>query len=584
MKRTVKSQNSISKTKSSDLYDSKEYPILWHIEKIIKMSNGKKVNMSFFEKASEDITVISNKFRLTPVQSLLFSHFVKMFDDESISLGDIADSLNCDKIEAIKYMNDIEILTNKKLIRRSNYRHHNNTEKKFSIKTCFRVPNEVFDVLRRGTEFNPPDYGNIDIDEFFSVLGDFFTQIEDDEITYEDMVSELSSLLDANMQLDFVRKIKSYNLAIDELLILLCICHLTINDANEIDYDDFKFLYDGNRKGWYVLKRKLKSGTYKLFTAKLIENTNSGGFRNRELVELTEKTKEELLHEITLQERTVNKKYMLKHDTFTAKKMFYNTKEESRIKELSALLNENNFTDVRQRLAESGMRKGFACLFSGEPGTGKTETVYQIARETGRDIMMIDISDTKSMWFGESEKRIKKIFNSYKNILEEYEKAGEPLPILMINEADAVIGKRMEFSQNGRSVDQTQNTIQNIILQEVENLTGILIATTNLTENMDGAFERRFLYKIDFQKPSPEARQSIWQSMIPALNDADARELAVRYDFSGGEIENISRKRAVNNILLGSDVPFDMLISFCEDEKLNKINSNKKMGFHVDSH
>lgn len=92
-----------------------------------------------------------------------------------------------------------------------------------------------------------------------------------------------------------------------------------------------------------------------------------------------------------------------------------------------------------------------------------------------------------------------------------------------------------------RAVEKMENSIQNIILQEIEQLDGILIATTNLAENMDKAFERRFLYKIQFEKPDLNCRTQIWQAMIPPLNDADASYLAGKYDFSGGEIENIAR-------------------------------------------
>jgi SpoVK/Ycf46/Vps4 family AAA+-type ATPase len=79
----------------------------------------------------------------------------------------------------------------------------------------------------------------------------------------------------------------------------------------------------------------------------------------------------------------------------------------------------------------------------------------------------------------------------------------------------------MPFSPNVKSigsgnVDQTENAIQNIILEEMENLDGILIATTNLTENLDKAFERRFLFKIRFDKPTLEAKTNIWKDKIPA--------------------------------------------------------------------
>ncbi len=210
------------------------------------------------------------------------------------------------------------------------------------------------------------------------------------------------------------------------------------------------------------------------------------------------------------------------------------------------------------------MRKGFCCLFSGAPGTGKTETVYQLARQTGRNIMRVDVDKIKSCWVGESEKNITALFDRYRNIC----KNSIIAPILLFNEADAVLGVRMEGAS--RAVDKMENSIQNIILQEMETLEGILIATTNLTTNLDKAFERRFLYKIRFDKPSVEARTQIWQIMLPALSDYNAHHLASQFDLSGGEIENIARRFSVNAILSGSEkLNIDEIISFCRQERIN---------------
>ena len=120
--------------------------------------------------------------------------------------------------------------------------------------------------------------------------------------------------------------------------------------------------------------------------------------------------------------------------------------------------------------------------------------------------------------------------------------------------------------------------IQNIILQEIENLNGILIATTNLMQNMDKAFERRFLYKIEFEKPSLEVRKSIWQALIPGLSPEEADTLAVKFDFSGGQIENIARRRTVATILYGSPPTLEMVIEYCKDEKLENVEP-RKIGF-----
>jgi len=113
----------------------------------------------------------------------------------------------------------------------------------------------------------------------------------------------------------------------------------------------------------------------------------------------------------------------------------------------------------------------------------------------------------------------------------------------------------------------------------METLDGILIATTNLAQNMDKAFERRFLYKIKFEKPTIEARMSMWREMIPALGEEDSRALALKYDFSGGQIENIARHYAIGNILHGcSDDIVKELSAYCDCEKLQS-KETRRIGF-----
>ena len=129
------------------------------------------------------------------------------------------------------------------------------------------------------------------------------------------------------------------------------------------------------------------------------------------------------------------------------------------------------------------------------------------------------------------------------------------------------------------AVEKMENSIQNIILQEMETLEGIMIATTNLTTNLDKAFERRFLYKTRFDKPSVESRAKIWQTMLPDLSEYDANTLASQFDLSGGEIENIARKHSVNAILKGNDsIDVQEIINSCRHERLSQ-NDRHKIGF-----
>ncbi len=197
-----------------------------------------------------------------------------------------------------------------------------------------------------------------------------------------------------------------------------------------------------------------------------------------------------------------------------------------------------------------------------------------LARRTGRQVMVVDVPQIKSKWVGESEKNIKALFDRYRALVKKFDVA----PILLFNEADAIIGIRKQGAQN--AVDKMENTIQNIILQEMETLDGILIATTNLTENLDSAFERRFLYKIRYEKPDAAVRSKIWHTMIPELPEAVTASLAEKFDFSGGQIENIARKYAVSCILHGESADAGRALEeLCANERIDSHRSERRIGF-----
>jgi SpoVK/Ycf46/Vps4 family AAA+-type ATPase len=454
-------------------------------------------------------------------------------------------------------------------------------EKRKLVRCCrdtrfvtYRITRDVIECLKQGKEYFPVKHQNISINELFTELEELFDQKKENELTFATLVFELETLMDDNMQLEFCKKIKNCPLGEEDKTLLLFFCHLFVNDDDDgVGFHDFDDLF-ANKSTFKRIKSAFKERYNDLITDAYIENTNSNGFEDREYFKLTDKTKKELLAELNIRETQAKSvKGMILSNSITQKELFYNDKEADQIQRLTALLQKDNFLTVQKRLSDSGMRTGFACLFYGAPGTGKTETVYQLARETGRNIMMVDIAETKSMWFGESEKKIKEIFDRYKSLV----KSSETAPILLFNEADAVIGKRMEATD--RSVDKTMNAIQNIILQEMENLDGIMIATTNLTQTLDKAFERRFLYKIEFEKPNLVAKQAIWQVMIPTLSDTDANVLALRYDFSGGQIENIARKRTVDTIISGNESSLDDLLTYCQNELMAKQTTRNKVGF-----
>ena len=541
-----------------------ELDLLQAVEKIVELAKDSQLSKDFFRKAGKYIKHLSEALDLTKEQSVMMSLFIDNSEDSCISISDFGTFLGCRTTRIIRFMNDIDVLEKRGLIICCRDR----------IGRSYRVPMKVIEAFQHNELYKPDDLSGLSCAELFAELEDIFDMRKNNELTEKGVCEKIRELFTNNPNLIFVEKLKSFNFDIEDELLLILFSHLFVNNSDDnIGYYDLAFLFDKRR--WNRIKSSLNAGEHILLSSKMIEYNNDDGFVNRESFRMTMEAKRTLFEELNLSSlNTIQKKAgLLKADDIAIKKLYYDEEVRKQVSELTQLLNDDHYQEIRNRLKESGFRCGFTCLFYGMPGTGKTETVLQLAKETGRDIMQVNISEIKSMWVGESEKNITALFDNYRNKVRE----SKLTPILLFNEADAIIGKRQEGAE--RAVDKMENSIQNIILQEMETLDGILIATTNLAQNMDKAFERRFLYKIKFTKPTIEARMSIWREMIPTLSEVDTHALAVKYDFSGGQIENIARHYAIDNILHGSSSNvLETLSIHCDNERLEK-KEQRKIGF-----
>lgn len=540
--------------------------LLYHMEKVVEELKDSQLSKEFFKKAAPHIRYVSKKLDMTQEQSVLMSLFIDKSDHNPIYISELTEYMKCRTVRIIRYMPDIDELERRGLVRCSR------SERRLS----YRVPIEVINAFKNNENYIPRNIHDLTCSDLFAELQDIFMERDDCELTYEGTVEKVKYLLECNRHLVFTSRILSYRFDDDDLCLLILFCHLFVNNTDDrIRFHDIEFLYKDTRR-FSRLKCRLQCEEHILQEEKLIEFSGEDGFKDRDTFKMTSEAKSFLFPELKIPSMDNDKKRgdMIRHEDISPKQLFYDKSITVQIQELGGLLDEKHYKDVCSRLKANGFRSGFTCLFYGAPGTGKTETVLQLARQTGRDIVQVNVSEIKSMWVGESEKNIKNLFDLYRQKVKEMAIA----PILLFNEADAIIGKRQEGAE--RAVDKMENSIQNIILQEMESLEGILIATTNLAQNMDKAFERRFLYKIKFTKPTLEARTAIWKSMIPSLSEEIAHALANKYDFSGGQIENIARHYAIDNILHGAKAgELTTLTEHCDNERLEKDGIKRRIGF-----
>ena len=347
---------------------------------------------------------------------------------------------------------------------------------------------------------------------------------------------------------------------------------------DNISWDDLDDFFENNELPF--VRNRYKNGALMLLRKNIIEPVADGGIFSRDAFHIRDEVKEEIYKDLGYNaekkdaKNKISASAMLNASDIDAKELFFSKEQQKQIQTLEDLFEETRLNNVMESLKKKGMRTGFTYIFYGAPGTGKTESVYQIARKSGRDIFRIDVSKIKSCWVVESEKNIHRVFEQYRECV----KSGGKTPILLFNEADAIFGIRQSGAE--RAVDKMENSIQNIILQEMEEMEGILIATTNLTNNFDKAFDRRFLYKLRFTKPDAKVKSKIWKSMIPELKPSQAKKLAAEFDFSGGQIENIARKKTVAALISGKEPTYAQLREMCLAESISgKPESKKKIGY-----
>lgn len=176
------------------------------------------------------------------------------------------------------------------------------------------------------------------------------------------------------------------------------------------------------------------------------------------------------------------------------------------------------------------LKPGYRALFHGPSGTGKTLTASLLGKHTGRDVYRIDLSQVVSKFIGETEKNLARIFT----------KAEDRNWILFFDEADALFGKRTSVRD---AHDRYANQEVSYLLQRIESFDGLVILASNLRNNIDEAFLRRFQSVIHFPKPTAAERLKMWQRMLPeqaTLPDSlNLPALCKRHELTGAAIAGI---------------------------------------------
>jgi hypothetical protein len=370
--------------------------------------------------------------------------------------------------------------------------------------------------------------------------------------------------------------LKNKKISNSEKALLFYIMASTVAGAELFDLDyDLDSFSAADPSFQYVFKNDVRSGKSILFSEGYLSFCGAFMADFSEII-IGDFLKEQL--QIGFPDSSAKKPFypkltdVIKPEEIVEKQLYFNAVQQIQIEEVQKITSDA-YDDVISRFIEKGLQPGLTFLFHGDAGTGKTELVKQIAKQNNRVLLKVDLSLLMNMFVGESEKNIRRVFKEYREAMAHFERT----PILLFNEADAIFSKRNVVE---KAVDQMLNSVQNMLLQELEDFEGIFIGTTNMLMNLDKAFDRRILYKLKFEKPDKSTRLAILKQNFNEVQEDILIKASADYSLTGGQIDNVNKRCLTEQLLFGAETSNPEKFIFYIEQEINfRKNTSEKIGF-----
>jgi hypothetical protein len=391
--------------------------------------------------------------------------------------------------------------------------------------------------------------------------------VDGESFGYEKLSEEIMNTIGDYKSVKQIERLKKLKLNEKELITTIgCLCIQMLDDNDSVDVERVLRALCIPFRSVKKMVSQINDGDSTLIQQNILRHA-SGNFKTATKMSLTD----DFIFSFT----GIKKKKKIRNfemgsllNESAAQQLFYNHKEAKEIERLTQLLQEDMYKKVRTELSQQGNATGISVLLFGGPGTGKTSTALNIAAKTGRKIYKVDVEKVLSAYVGESEKNIISIFSSYEELLAAEAKA----PILLLNECDGLLKKRVSGANGNSAVSEMMNTMVTLLLDKLDSFDGILFATMNQPV-FDEAFDRRFLLKLELTPPDINARTNIIRNKFNDLSNKTIESMACDYNLTGGHISNIRKKLTMRTLLEPALSIDECAIELCEQEFVLRSNT-----------
>jgi len=541
-----------------------------NLEIIFDSSKKSKLEYSGDKLVESAIQSTSKLLEISHVQSCLFAIiFMFNIDDNEISSERLINFLDLKITDYFDIKGDIELLVSKNLIK---YKRENGGKNLYN--SSFNVNQKVIDaIFNNGSIDEALAQPELDFIQFCSHVKRRVQNNSYKDKSVFELCEQITELENKNINLSPIKYLKENKIEIEERIVLYSLIESLTDNEHQINLMSLLKEIFGAVDS-ISIAGSIIAGNQDIEQKKLVE-IESKGFVEDATISLTNKAKDLLLgNSANLYKVKVDTKHQLiRCESIQEKQLFFNEKLKNELDFFKASIQNDNLVKLKTKLSESKIKKSIVTIFEGIPGSGKTESCYQIAKELRYDLFVLDFTQMKSTYYSESQTLVKKSFTEFREIC----RVNERPVIMVINECDGLLHQRISTG-DGQSSDHTENEIQTILLEEFEKSDDIIILTTNLINSIDVAFYRRFLFKIRFDNPDKEVLKQIYKSKLSWLEEEELERLSA-VELSGGEVDNVVTKVLINEVINSKKSTIYDILEFCKQEKVDK-KKTTKLGFN----